>query len=1125
MNTWTAKGISTSWRSVSISSTGQYGLACVFGGQIYVSKDFGNSWTAKTTGNLNWSSVSISSTGQYGLACAQNEKIYVSKDFGNSWTAKDSNRPWYSVSISSTGKYGLACVNGEKIYASTDGGDSWSEKMTDLNIYWHSVSISSNGEYGLACVFYGQIYVSKNSGASWTATNSDNTSWISVSISSTGQYGLACVYGGQIYVSSDSGDKWTATNSGSAQWISVSISSTGQYGLACVYGGQIYASSDYGINWTAKTSGNVQWYSVSISSNGQYGLAGVNGGHLYISQAKGLVSPPTNLTAPSSTLTTIDIAFSAPSSTVDSYRVTATDISNSSIFVTQSIIASLTTHTITGLTSGTTYTIQLASIIGSKSSATISTSGSTLVVPRPPTNLTAPSSTATTIDIAFSAPSIAVDSYRVTATDISNSSIFVTQTITKSLTTYTITDLSQNTRYNIELVSVNGIYSSAPVSTTGTTLFEYIVSFSNSTRFNPANLAAVPGGLTSLSIDNTLTRITISSNNQGQLIYYNPNITTRNTFLGPSGMTAILNMAITPDGNRGIAAGWNNKPYYFTWNGTSYTTLTQTLHPNIKPLGNCTGLDITADGNRIVYTDNTTKCIYFAKWNNTNYDEFTKTLDISRNTYYGLGISKNGSKIAYGVFPGNTVYVANWNDTNYGVGTAISYLGNAQPIQIRFSPGGNVIYMSTSTNSVGSVQYSILYNGIYSTFKYVPTTAISANAHTAGFYVSSAGVLYVMRSSQNFVTSTTPTYTPEPDTPPPINLTAPSSTSTTINLTFSAPSTAVESYRVTAIDNSNTSIFVTQTIDNSLNAYTITGLTPSTTYTIQLVSIIGNESSATISVNKATSLDDSTIGGMTNKTSVVAAYGFKRYSYSYTQPTVNVRNGTSGVTADFYASFTGALGTSINATGTSLLSWLNGATGFITTWYDQSGRGKHLTQATTSLQPSISIASSRYYAYFNNKTLSTGNIFDTTSINEAHIVFRSQQVAAPPTGSFLISFNGNEVGLADRTLIHAPYTFNMNMNYLMDLGNYNQNNRAQSTATANGSIYVFSGYKPALTTDKNGFRLNSGTRYTSTANTSANVGGGLVIGLGATSNNHFYGLIVCNKQLGTADETRLETNI
>ena len=70
---------------------------------------------------------------------------------------------------------------------------------------------------------------------------------------------------------------------------------------------------------------------------------------------------------------------------------------------------------------------------------------------------------------------------------------------------------------------------------------------------------------------------------------------------------------------------------------------------------------------------------------------------------------------------------------------------------------------------------------------------------------------------------------------------------------------------------------------------------------------------------------------------------------------VQVRNGTTSAIQDFYADRLGNLLTA-PVTGRTLANWLAGGTGYVTTWYDQSGRGNHATQATAANQPIITRA-------------------------------------------------------------------------------------------------------------------------------------------------------------------------
>ena len=87
------------------------------------------------------------------------------------------------------------------------------------------------------------------------------------------------------------------------------------------------------------------------------------------------------------------------------------------------------------------------------------------------------------------------------------------------------------------------------------------------------------------------------------------------------------------------------------------------------------------------------------------------------------------------------------------------------------------------------------------------------------------------------------------------------------------------------------------------------------------------------------------------RTTLRGAYSVKRLSINYTGPMVKIRRSTDNVIQDFYADQYGNLGTSNNNTGTPYLSWIGAGTGYVDTWYDQSGSNNHATQSTTSIQP------------------------------------------------------------------------------------------------------------------------------------------------------------------------------
>ncbi len=78
-----------------------------------------------------------------------------------------------------------------------------------------------------------------------------------------------------------------------------------------------------------------------------------------------------------------------------------------------------------------------------------------------------------------------------------------------------------------------------------------------------------------------------------------------------------------------------------------------------------------------------------------------------------------------------------------------------------------------------------------------------------------------------------------------------------------------------------------------------------------------------------------------------AVYSLRRVSIDHTGPVVRVRRSTDNTETDIGTTTTGDLDES------ALLSFTGTASAFVTTWYDQSGAGRHATQTTPAAQPRI----------------------------------------------------------------------------------------------------------------------------------------------------------------------------
>ena len=267
------------WTCISLSASGQYQTAGVANDFIYISNDYGNTWT-QTASSLNWNRVSISSSGQYQTAVVYGGYIYISSDYGNTWTQKASSLNWRGVSISASGQYQTACtdnLNNGYIYTSSDYGNTWKQVSEYGN--WYSVTVSASGQYQTAVEGNGDLFISSDYGNTWTKSPISNSSyaWYSVSQSASGQYQTASSNLGT-YRSFDYGKTWTLVSS--LDFSTISISASGQYQLATNRSGNLHVrlSSDYGKTWTGIS---ISASGISISASGQYITCVVSGGFIY----------------------------------------------------------------------------------------------------------------------------------------------------------------------------------------------------------------------------------------------------------------------------------------------------------------------------------------------------------------------------------------------------------------------------------------------------------------------------------------------------------------------------------------------------------------------------------------------------------------------------------------------------------------------------------------------------------------------------------------------------------------------------------------------------------------------------------------------------------------------------
>ena len=191
-----------------------------------------------------------------------------------------------------------------------------------------------------------------------------------------------------------------------------------------------------------------------------------------------------------------------------------------------------------------------------------------------------------------------------------------------------------------------------------------------------------------------------------------------------------------------------------------------------------------------------------------------------------------------------------------------------------------------------------------------------------------------------------------------------------------------------------------------------------------------------------------------------AAYSTRLLLATYTGPGVNVRRGSDNATQDFYPNLNGQLGTAYLATGISLTDWLGGATGYVVTWYDQSGFERDLTQNTQANQPTIASGSAGTNVTFNGSSqfmtttsvpltsgLKTYTMFanwvltSTASTYYSIMEQNNTTTTSNQRAALLVSSNGSKYGFCGEnndTLSLIPITTNINKKTVM-ICNHNLN--------------------------------------------------------------------------------------
>jgi len=239
---------------------------------LYKTTDGGTTWTTITNTALmtqtdtsalpSWKGLSMSADGQYITVNSYNGKMFVSSDFGATWTeAKLSDgtnmgaKSFTSCAMSANGKFQTAVVESGYLYRSDDYGATFSVPtgMTSTES-WKWVRMSRDGKYQLATVMVqyvgGYMVLSNDEGVTWTkitgqalVPNIDTYEYTSVSVSGDGRVMMATAFFSEVVRSEDYGQTWTGSANGhpsASRWDEIALSYDGKVVLAYLRSSYLY---------------------------------------------------------------------------------------------------------------------------------------------------------------------------------------------------------------------------------------------------------------------------------------------------------------------------------------------------------------------------------------------------------------------------------------------------------------------------------------------------------------------------------------------------------------------------------------------------------------------------------------------------------------------------------------------------------------------------------------------------------------------------------------------------------------------------------------------------------------------------------------------------------------------
>ena len=601
-----------------------------------------------------------------------------------------------------------------------------------------------------------------------------------------------------------------------------------------------YVTKDISGNVTSTTIGVLlagMLYTITVVASNIYATsAALAPGTSYYT----ILPPPTGLKQNGNAATTIDISFNPPvRGTITKYTVNAI---NSGIIISQIFTPPFTIYRITGLQSGTIYDISMnASTAYANSVYTSNITYSTTI--SPPTNLIASNVTGSSMKISFTPPAGTVTQYTLSVTPTPSGGF--TGIVPGTDTSYNLTGLSSYITYTISMTATNGVVTSVA-----------------STSITPSTSLSPPTGLTATGF--TSNSITIAFNLVSGADTYKVDAVpySGNTVNTPAFTSSPYTIQGLHPGMSYDISIYATKSGVNSASSTPISYNTQLITPtNIaSPIQTATTITITFDSasDRIVDSYG----IKVAEFNSglpTYYSAKQASYTITGLTVYSFYSIIVFAKNANGVSDDSNIFnqftrlaaptsiVATLNNTTINMtfvksGITIMY-GKviARPtsgdtvIQRFFQPGTNFNIMGYITP-----QY---YNDLlywYEVYTYNNLINERSANEPCGLQPNTTyTITMIMGNNSGDSAESTSAQITTPSLLPPTNLSVTSSTPNKINISFTATTSTIDTYVVTASPFGGGTV-VRQLIDKAATIGTIINLIINTTYTISLFAISGS---------------------------------------------------------------------------------------------------------------------------------------------------------------------------------------------------------------------------------------------------------------------------------------------